>query len=197
MKIEDIVELHYITPTKNVPSILEHGILSHNRAAKLSHDDISMREIQNVRAKKQVPGALELHDYANLYFNGRNKMMAKRRLEQDRLCVLRVAPDALNLPGAVIADQNASSRYALFLPSPIGLQKLRREQIFVRSWKCPNDQIREWQLGSLVCAELLVPHAIDPKLIPGAYVLDDTARTRFTDLKTNLECVINADIFLR
>jgi hypothetical protein len=68
VKIEDIVELHYITPTKNVPSILEHGILSHNRAAKLSHDDISMREIQNVRAKKQVPGALELHDYANLYF---------------------------------------------------------------------------------------------------------------------------------
>jgi hypothetical protein len=67
----------------------------------------------------------------------------------------------------------------------------------VRSWKFPNDQIREWQLGSLVCAELLVPHAIDSKLILGAYVLDDTALTRFTNLKTNLECVINSDIFLR
>ena len=197
MKIEEIVELHYIAPMKNVPSILEHGILSHNRAAKLIHDDISMHEIQDRRAKKQVPGGLALHDYANLYFNGRNKMMAKRRPEHDRRCVLRVAPAVLNLPEAVIADRNASSNYALFLPSPIGVQKLHSEEIFVRSWKCPNDQIREWQLGSLVCAKLLIPHAIDPKLILGAYVLDGTALTRFTDLKTNLECVLNSDIFLR
>jgi hypothetical protein len=130
VKIEEIVELHYIAPMKNVPSILEHGILSHNRAAKLSHDDISMREIQDRRAKKHVPGGLELHDYANLYFNGRNKMMAKRRPEQDRLCVLRVAADALNLPGAVIADQNASSNYALFLPLPGWLAKASPRRSF-------------------------------------------------------------------
>ena len=197
MKIEEISELHYITPMKNVPSILQRGILSHNRAAKLKHDDISMREIQDVRAEKRVPGGLALHDYANLYFNGRNKMMAKRRPEQDRLCVLRVSTEALNIPGAVIADQNASSKYALFLPSPVGLQKLHREEIFVRSWKCPDDQIREWRLGSLVCAELLVPHVVPPKLILGAYVLDGAVRTRFTELEANLECVVNADIFLR
>jgi hypothetical protein len=172
VKIEEISELHYITPMKNVPSILQCGILSHNRAAKLNHDDISMREIQDVRAKKRVPGGLALHDYANLYFNGRNKMMATRRPEQDRLCVLRVSTEALNIAGAVIADQNASSKYALFLPSPLGLQKLHRDEIFVRSWKCPDDQIREWRLGSLVCAELLVPHVVSPKLILGAYVLD-------------------------
>ena len=197
VKIEEIVELHYITPIKNVPSILQRGILSHNRAARLSHDDISMPEIQHVRAQKRVPGGLNLHDYANVYFNGRNKMMAKRRPEHDRLCVLRVSPQALNISGGVIADQNASSKYALFLPSPLGLQKLHREEVFVRSWKCPDDQIREWRLGSVVCAEFLVPHVIDPSLILGAYVLDGAARTRFTELEANLECVVNADIFLR
>ena len=197
MKIEEISELHYITPMKNVPSILQRGILSHNRAAKLQHDDISMREIQDVRANKRVPGGLPLHDYANLYFNGRNKMMAKRRPEHDRLCVLRVSTGVLNMPEAVIADQNASSKYALFLPSPLGMQKLHREEIFVRSWKCPDDHIREWRLGSLVCAELLVPHVIDPSLILGAYVLDAAACSKFNALGTAVECVMNTDIFWR
>ena len=197
VKIEEISELHYITPMTNVPSILQHGILSHNRAAKLKHDDISMREIQDVRAKKRVPGGLALHDYANLYFNGRNKMMAKKRPEHDRLCVLRVSTRALNIPEAVIADQNASSKYALFLPSPLGLQKLNHDEVFVHSWKCPDDQILEWRLGSLVCAELLVPHVVPPRLILGAYILDGAARTKFTEIEPNLECVINTDIFLR
>ena len=156
-----------------------------------------MREIQDVRAKKRVPGGLALHDYANLYFNGRNKMMAKKRPEHDRLCALRVSTNALNIPEAVIADQNASSKYALFLPSPLGLQKLNHDEVFVRSWKCPDDQIREWRLGSVVCAELLVPDVVPSRLILGAYILDDTARTRFTEVEANLECVINADIFLR
>ena len=197
MKTEEIIELHYIAPVKNVSSILEHGILSHNRAAELIHDDISMHVIQDRRAKKQVPGGLSLHDYVNLYFNGRNKMMAKRRPEHDRICVLRISPAVLNVRGAVISDQNASSNWALFLPSPGGLQKLHSEEIFVRSWKFPNDQIREWRLGSLVCAELLIPHVVDSKLIIGAYVLDAAALARFTNLKTNLECAINTDIFLR
>jgi len=197
VKIEEISELHYITPMTNVLSILQHGILSHNRAAKLKHDDISMREIQDVRAKKRVPGGLALHDYANLYFNSRNKMMAKKRPEHDRLCVLRVSTEALNIPEAVIADENASSKYALFLPSPRGLQKLNHDEVFVHSWKCPDDQIREWRLGSVVCAELLVPHVVPRRLILGAYVLDGVARTRFTAIESNLECVVNADIFLR
>lgn len=197
MKVEEIIELHYIVPMKNVSSILEHGILSHNRAADLIHDDISMHVIQDRRAKKRVPGGLLLHDYVNLYFNGRNKMMAKRRPEHDRICVLRVSPAVLNVPGAVISDQNASSDWALFLPSPAGLQKLHSEEVSVRSWKFPNDQIREWRLGSLVCAELLIPHVVDSKLIIGAYVLDGAALARFTNLRMSLECAINSDIFLR
>ena len=32
-----------------------------------------MAVIQDRRAKKQVPGGLRLHDYANLYFNARKQ----------------------------------------------------------------------------------------------------------------------------
>jgi hypothetical protein len=197
VRIEEIVELHFIAPMKNVPSILQHGILSHNRAAKILHFDISMAEIQDRRVKKRVPGGLPLHDYANLYFNARNKMMAKKRMEHDQICVLRVDPSVLNIPGAVIADQNASSQYTLFLPSPAGLQKIHSEEVFARSWKFPDDQIREWRLGSIVCAELLVPNRINPNLITGAYVLDAVAGVRFNDSNSALNCMINRDIFLR
>jgi hypothetical protein len=168
VKIEEISELHYITPMKNVPSILQCGILSHNRAAKLNHDDISMREIQDVRAKKRVPGGLALHDYANLYFNGRNKMMATRRPEQDRLCVLRVSTEALNspAPSSPIKMHHQSMRCSCRLH--LGCRNFTA----TRSLCVRGNQIREWRLGSLVCAELLVPHVVSPKLILGAYVLD-------------------------
>jgi hypothetical protein len=197
VRIEEIKELYYIAPIQSVPSILQHGILSHNRAAKLPHVDISMAVIQDRRAKKQVPGGLRLHDYANLYFNARNKMMSKKRPEHDRICVLCISPEVLHLPGAVIADQNASSDYALFLSSPAGLQKLHAQEVFVRSWKCENDQIREWKLGSIVCAELLVPHHVEARFIQRAYVLDSSAAETFTALETPVECCPNADMFLR
>ena len=56
-----------------------------------------------------------------------------------------------------------------FMASPAGLRKLDRDEVFVRSWKFPNDQIREWRLGSKVCAELLVPHIhrVQQRLIAG------------------------------
>jgi hypothetical protein len=117
MERSQVPEFHFIAPIANVGSILKHGILSHNRAARFPHRDISMQNVQQTRARKKVPGGLALHDYANLYFNGRNKMMAKKRPQHAELCVLRVVPDVLDLPGAVIADQNASSKYALFMQS--------------------------------------------------------------------------------
>jgi hypothetical protein len=92
------------------------------------------RRFRSCAGKKECPGGLPLHDYGNLYFNGRNKMMAKKRPQHAEICVLRVAPNVLDLPGAIIADQNASSQYVLFLPSPAGLKKLLHSEVFARCW---------------------------------------------------------------
>jgi ssDNA thymidine ADP-ribosyltransferase, DarT len=197
MNRTEVTELHYLAPIANVRSIMERGLLSHHRASRLSRIDISMQEVQDTRAKKHVPGGLSLHDYVNLYFNGRNKMMAKRRPLHDRICVLRVRTAALEIEGGVIADQNASSKYALFMASPAGLRKLDHDEVFVRSWKFPNDQIREWRLGSKVCAELLVPHQLPPEYIFGAFVHHATTQALFQATGANIPCVINPDVFLR
>ena len=56
MERHELTELHYITPIANVPSILELGILSHNRAKRVRHESVAMNEIQDRRARVTVPG---------------------------------------------------------------------------------------------------------------------------------------------
>lgn len=82
MNRKDLRALHYITPIENVPSILRHGILSHVRAARLTHRSVAMREMQDRRSKVVVPGAgRRLHEYANLYLCARKPMLFKRQHE--------------------------------------------------------------------------------------------------------------------
>src|SRR5438874_3742127 len=108
-------EFQNITLIANIPSILQHGIMSYVEAAKLPHLSVALQDVQDKRDVKRVPGGLALHEYANVYFDARNPMMSKRRNEAPRLCVLRVSIEILKVPGAVITDQNAASKYVRFL----------------------------------------------------------------------------------
>lgn len=110
-----VTELQCIMPVKNIPSVLKHGILSNERAAKLPHDSVAMTEAQKRRDPKQVPGGLRLHQYANLYFHARNPMMYSRQEKAPDLCVLCVALEVLQLKGVVVADRNAAGNWVRFL----------------------------------------------------------------------------------
>ena len=76
-----VTEFHCIMPIANLASVMNHGILSHERAAKRPHRSVALQPVQDKRDKKQVPGGLKLHQYANLYFHARNPMMYKRQAE--------------------------------------------------------------------------------------------------------------------
>ena len=39
-------------PIANVSSVMEHGILSYERAAKLMHHSVALQQVQDRRAKK-------------------------------------------------------------------------------------------------------------------------------------------------
>lgn len=131
-------ELHYITPLVNLASILQHGIVSHNRAAALSHTSIANESVQGRRADKQVPGGMQLHDYVNLYFDARNSMMYDRKGMRANMVVLRVAHSVLEIPGVVIADGNAASSGTKFGASPTGLASLDPERVYAHSWTTPT-----------------------------------------------------------
>ena len=110
-----LTELHCIMPMANLVSVMTHGILSYDRAAKLQHHSVALQPVQDKRDQKTVPGGLKLHQYANLYLHARNPMMFKRQADAPNLCVLRVSRQVLDLAGVVITDQNAASGYVRFL----------------------------------------------------------------------------------
>jgi len=170
MKREELAELHYITPIKNLPSILDQGILSHKRAQRMSPASIAKHEVQQIRAKVKVPGGRSLHEYVNLYICARNPMMYKRAALHRSICVLRVSPTVLDVLGAIITDQNAASAWARFTPAPHGLSIVDATMTFAEFWTHPEDQRAEWRHKSMMCAEVLVPDRVAPRFIVGAYV---------------------------
>ena len=201
MKRNELEELHYITTTRNVSSIMSEGILSHKRVRKINHNSVAMEVIQERREKKVVPGGRPLHEYVNLYINGRNKMLyrviCEGKIQHVDLCILRVNTEILDLPDVVVVDQNASSEYAAFYSAPDGLKHLDRSLIFAGYWTHPNNPIEELLHGSIMCSEVLVPDRIDPGLIMGAYVSCTDAKEALEATGVDIPVTINSHLFFR
>jgi len=194
MQRSELAELHYITPTANLLSILSRGILSYNRVKRVNHQSVAMNEIQDRRANVTVPNGRKLHEYVNLYICARNPMMYKRQAQFKELCVLRVSPDVLDLPGVVITDGNASSEYTRFSAAPKGLAIVDRDLTFADDWRDP-DEIRYFRKKVAKCAEVLVPDKVKPDYITGIYVACGETEAALQDLVKDVAVVINSHLF--
>jgi hypothetical protein len=195
MRREELIELHYITPIENLPSILKWGIQSHRRASKVQHATIALQDIQDIRKNVRVPGGRELHEYANLYICARNPMMHRRKEQHRDICVLRIAPAALDIEGAIITDRNAATRIVRFAPSPDGLANVNRDLVFAEDWRHPFDQIAYKNHRAVKCAEVLIPDRVPPVYILGACVSCVDTQTRVKILVPDLDLVVDAHIF--
>lgn len=191
-----VTELHCIMPIGNVPSVLEHGILSHARAARLRHRSVAMPPVQDRRDLRNVPQGLKLHQYANLYFHARNPTLFKRKDEASSLCVLRVSTEVLELAGAVITDGSAASDYVRFL-DPRQWEVLDFEDIYALDWGHPGDPSRSLQHQSRKCAEVLAPERVEPRFLTGAYVVDSEAAALLNKAGFGLPVVIDPLLFFR
>jgi len=191
----EITELHYIAPIANVPSIMDHGILSHKLSAKIVHHSVAMPEIQQRRKNKRIPGAGFLHDYANLYFDAHNPMLSKCREHNGRICVLRIDPAVLDLPGVIVADRNAASDWVRFMSMAEALRIMDWNRVFAKYWTYSGDLHEEWTHKSQKCAEVLVPDSVKPDVLVGAYVVNEVALAMFRELRIDLSVSIRSDIF--
>ena len=178
----------------NVVSVLAHGLLSYERAAKLLHHSVALQPVQDLRDKKHVPSGLKLHQYANLYFHARNPMLHKRLSEVNALCVLRVSTQVLELHGAVITDQNAASDYVRFY-GPAQWKLLDWDDIFAKDWRHPGDKVAYWRHKSRKCAEALIPHGVEPRFLTGAYVVDVAAKARLAAVGCTLPIIVDPVLF--
>lgn len=194
MERDELQELHYITPMCNLPSILQHGLLSNVRAARHRPASVAMPEIQNRRFRVKVPGGRRLHDYVNLYICARNPMMYKVRAQRDQLCVLSVSTDVLDLPGVVVTDGNASSNYVRFAAAPAGLSIVDKELTFADDWT-DQDRIQYYRKKSAKCAEVLVPECVAPGYLRGAYVWSEEVRERLQASVGALQVEVNRHLF--
>jgi ssDNA thymidine ADP-ribosyltransferase, DarT len=191
-----VTELHCIMPIGNLVSVMEQGILSHEHAARLKHHSVALQPVQDRRDKKQVPGGLKLHQYANLYFHARNPMMFKRRDQASELCVLQVSTSVLSLAGTVISDQNAASDYVRFL-HPRQWQVLDFDAIYAMDWRHPGNPAAYYRHSSQKCAEILVPQRVEARYVTGSYVPDEAAKRRVEALGLALPATINPVLFFR
>ena len=115
-------DLYYITHIGNIPSILKHGILSHNQIQEqgikdyihIYNDDVVLR-----RKSKLTSDGLSLWNYTNLYLQPRNAMLyvVEKTIGLENIAILSCyVDDAKENSGALITDGNAASDPTNFFP---------------------------------------------------------------------------------
>jgi hypothetical protein len=193
---DELEELHYITHVANVPSIAARGILSHHRAARLQHQDVSLADVQDRRKGVRIPNGLLLHDYANLYITARNPMLYRRLCDGicDALCVISVSPNVLDLPNVVVTDRNAATNYCRFRPAAEGLAEVDGERVACTHWPHadPLEAERRWNAKF---TEVLVPHVVEPDYLQEIYVGSRVAKATLIENGLGLDVTTDRHLF--
>lgn len=190
-----------MTSVDNLRSIIENGLLSHDRAHREGYvtSDISLQEVNDRRRFKSVYGR-SLHGYVPLYFNPRNPMLAYRREMQDSIAILYLDKSLLFQDDTVFADGNAANNVTAFYRDLQDLDKL--------DWQCINFPGNNWHIienGRLVtrvenrrkrCAEVLVPDIISAQFIEQVAVRTrSTLLTLDENVKQRIEVVIRPELY--
>ena len=131
-----------------------------------------------------------------LRYLSNHPMMYLRKSQHELICVLRLSTDVLDIPGTVIADGNAATRITGFWPPPDGRRKLEKNIVFARYWVDQNSIVVE-KRKRCKCAEVLVPTVVPPEYIFGAYVSCRSSLQMLRTFDTQLEVVVNPDIFFQ
>jgi len=184
-----VEELHFIARFEVVPSIYERGILCRADAEHLNPPSIAEPDVLERRRIKRVPGGLYLFQYVNLYFDARNAMLYRRQDQWAAIGVVRVAPDVLDLPGAVITDRNAAAGAARFFVSSKGLEALDEEEVYAEWWDHSRDAKQKRM------AEVLVPSRVGPSMLRGVLVRDDASAAMLRTILPDHQVTVDQALF--
>lgn len=187
--------LYNIQAINNIPSIIQHGLLSHNAAASIPHTNIAMQEVQDLRDQVTV-FERPLHDYAALYFDAQNAMLYKRKDQNENICIMAFHKTVLDIEGAIVSDRNAASRDAQFYTPDVGLEKIDFDEIAHKYWT-GGDENETRRKKAIHCAEVLVPDCIPFNYVLGAQVYSANAEKRLRDAGFKKQIIITPDFFYR
>lgn len=186
--------LYNIQAIENIPSIMQMGLLSNEKAKSINHTSIAMAEVQERRDLVKIPNGLKLHQYANLYFDPWNPMLSRKRSQNEEICILKFSKDVLDLKGVIVTDRNASSDYAAFYTPEVGLKLIDFDLVYARFWTDDNffEQCRK---KSIKCAEVLVPYMIPYRFVLCAAVVSDRAAQNLKNVGFDRKIIVEPRVF--
>lgn len=162
--------LYYITHIDNLPSIFEHGILSHAQIEKQDIRPVAIydREIVNNRKGKLTPDNKSLWEYANFYFQPRNPMLYRVIEEKttSQIVILQLRKSLLRQPDIWIADGNAAHHETQIMRFSEGLLQQISKNIDREYWSLFDGSKRR------IMAECLVPNVVSPDHIETVFVTE-------------------------
>ena len=185
-----IEHLYYLAPLDNLASIVNRGLLSHNRAHREGHlaTDISLLTVNDRRGQKEAYGRV-LHDYVPLYFNPKNPMLYRRQGEYD-IAIVLLDSGLLFQNGTVFTDGNAASGATSFFNDIKEIDKLDWQCIRADWYRDLPDGIRRR------CAEVLVPDTIHPRFIKQVAVrTQETLLALDENIKRRTEIVVRPELY--
>lgn len=197
-----IKSLFYITHINNLPSIFQHGILSHQKVIErgIQFTPVYNAEIVAHRQERLTPDHQSLWEYANLYFQPRNPMLYKVLSETDKhnVVILGIKPQVLETKGLFIALGNAAHSLTVLVDVKTGLKAISGEY-----WQILNSDWWKTEDGSKrkIMAECLVPGVVLPAAIHSVYVASshtaEQVRALVSDLSLPVEVVVEPHMFFQ
>lgn len=174
--------LYSIMPIQNIPSVMEHGVVSHDIAKNYVHNSVALEDVQEKREAKVI-NARGLHSYANLYFDPHNPMLSTIRHKNQEICLLAINPEVLNLPDVVVTDRNAAASVVRFIEPKTMTKVLDFDRIYMKYWRDPdNSAFVNADNKAIKCAEVLVPDCVPYEYVMGAVVINSSVKQKLIDI---------------
>ncbi len=183
----------YITHRDNLPSILEHGVVSHEKASSLSPANVYDENIVTRRGQKKAPDGNSLWHFANFYFQPRNPMLYRvYRCEGQDVAVLRLQKMLIK-KAHYVSIGNAAASASHFLDVKEGIAEIEsdsmRKILRAGSWGSGEEK-------RLIMSELLVPGEAPREYIDTVYVPnEDIAYKTSKQLSRKIHVVPEPNLF--
>ncbi len=160
-----VKHLYYLSPVNNIPSILEHGVMSKMAVETLEipYDDYSDQTVQTIRERKS------LHEYVPLFFNTRNAMTFRYQKEKRDFAILRLNSDLVTHYDCLVSDRIAACSDAeIYTLSEAALKKINIELV-LSARNFYDNRLLKKRLGAeiLVKTDMIEPEWIECIILDG------------------------------
>tara|TARA_Y100000310_G_scaffold158863_1_gene158288 strand:- start:708 stop:1982 length:1275 start_codon:yes stop_codon:yes gene_type:complete len=184
---------YHMTHFSNLSSIIENGLLSHNKAHQKNYvkEDISDLGVNYRRNRKELIYNNNLHDYVPLYFNPRNPMLFRRLALEDDIIILTINLAVLESNIFLFTDGNAASNQTNIYSKLKNMNNL--------DWECINDRYWNKYIDGKrkKCSEMLIYDKVNVEYINAVCCNNIYTNKKVSQLlkHSDINGIINQELF--